>query len=590
MTSPISNQPILERSNSRTPFRSAHYLLYYIGTRIIRYNKRTLRHTRKAFMRFYWFSKLKLSDTLDLQHTPLGIRFQRTFVAPFSQTADNLHRYIEYRRDPEYAVMEHGQVTVKPPMTKLFPVFEPLRDFAWRGFHYLLPLAGIAVLATAMIYFADMDYALKVTYNDEYVGYIQDENDFELAEKKVLERTIASDASAPSSFSPIYSFEMIHPEQITPPDLLVNNLVQASGNEIQEATGVYVDGNFVGAVENGEDLLLDLKNMKDIERSNAEENAKVSFVQDLKLQKGLFPITSLVSLDSLDQKFNSEVSGAIIYTVKKGDSPYTIANDFNVPMQTIYNLNPEATASMLVGTELTIAKPMPFLQKKVVKTITEQTEIPFEIEIQEDKNKNTDYKETIQNGRVGINKIVSEVTFIGGAEAERNIISESTIMQPVAEKVVIGTLKASNYSFSSSSAVPAPSGKVDTSASGGTNVGGYIWPVSTANVICPIWGYSGHTGTDIGAPAGTPIWAAKAGTVSYSGWSRGYGYNVLITHSDGTKTRYAHCSALGVSAGQTVLQGQAIANVGRTGNATCNHCHFEIISNGKYIDARNAIG
>ena len=123
-----------------------------------------------------------------------------------------------------------------------------------------------------------------------------------------------------------------------------------------------------------------------------------------------------------------------------------------------------------------------------------------------------------------------------------------------------------------------------------TNPGGYIWPVNGGYISCPIWGYSGHTGTDIAAPAGTTIWASKGGTVAYAGWSNGYGYNVLINHGDGTKTRYAHCSSLAVYTGQQVSQGQVVGYVGQTGWASGNHCHFEIISNGTFLDARNYIG
>lgn len=590
MVNPISDQAVLERSHRQSPFHALYFILYYVGMRVIRYKNRTLRKFRKSILHGYWFLKLKVSDLIDFRHTPLGKRLQRVFIAPFQETADNLRRYKEYWADPEYAVLEYGQVTFKPPMTRLLPCFAPVGNFIWRGFHYLLPAAGAVALAFTMNYYSKMDYALKIEYNGEYVGYIKDEVDFENAEQQVLERMIASDASAPENFSPIYTFERIYPDQLTPPELLVNNLVQASGGEIQEATGIYVDGSFLGAVEDGDSLLLELKQRKDEDRARAEENAAVNFVQDLKLQKGLFPVSSLVTMDFLEQKFDSEVSGAVTYTVQEGDSPYSISTKFDVPIQVIYDLNPGTENALMVGDELTIAQPMPFLQKKVVKTITEQIEIPFGTKIEEDKNKNTDFKEVLVEGQPGITQIISEVTYIGGRETERTVMSERTIREPVQEKVLVGTLKAASYNFNTTSGVPAQSGKVDTSSNGGKNVGGYIWPVGTQRVICPIWGYSGHTGTDIGAPSGTPIWAAKDGTVTYSGWSRGYGYNVVIAHADGTKTRYAHCSALGVTQGQTVTQGETIASVGRTGNATCDHCHFEIISNGSFVDARSAIG
>jgi len=124
----------------------------------------------------------------------------------------------------------------------------------------------------------------------------------------------------------------------------------------------------------------------------------------------------------------------------------------------------------------------------------------------------------------------------------------------------------------------------------GGSVGGFIWPVDGGYISCPIWGYYNHTGTDIACKAGTAIRASADGVVIASGYVRGYGYRVLIDHGNGIQTLYGHNSALYVSAGQQVQQGQLIAGAGRTGNATGNHCHFEVIINGQFKDARQYIG
>lgn len=90
-------------------------------------------------------------------------------------------------------------------------------------------------------------------------------------------------------------------------------------------------------------------------------------------------------------------------------------------------------------------------------------------------------------------------------------------------------------------------------------------------------GYHGHNAVDFGAPHGTPIRAAAAGTVVLSkhGWNGGYGNYVIITHPNGTKTLYAHNSENIVSVGQSVVQGQVIGYVGVTGRTTGPHLHFE---------------
>ena len=107
---------------------------------------------------------------------------------------------------------------------------------------------------------------------------------------------------------------------------------------------------------------------------------------------------------------------------------------------------------------------------------------------------------------------------------------------------------------------------------------GYIWPargVFTSGFGMR-WGRM-HKGIDIAGPIGTPIMAAATGTVTFAGWnSGGYGNLVEIEHPDGSLTRYAHNHRILVSAGQSVIQGQLIAEMGSTGNSTGPHLHFEI--------------
>lgn len=83
----------------------------------------------------------------------------------------------------------------------------------------------------------------------------------------------------------------------------------------------------------------------------------------------------------------------------------------------------------------------------------------------------------------------------------------------------------------------------------------------------------------------TYILAAADGVVVTATWHNSYGYYVKIKHDDTYSTLYAHCSALHVSVGQSVKQGQVIADCGSTGYSTGPHCHFEVIQNGVRVDA-----
>lgn len=85
-----------------------------------------------------------------------------------------------------------------------------------------------------------------------------------------------------------------------------------------------------------------------------------------------------------------------------------------------------------------------------------------------------------------------------------------------------------------------------------------------------------HSGIDIAAPNGTPVKAAAAGEVLFDGWLRGYGQVVILDHGQNYTTVYAHLSSTSVEEGKTVKAGAVIGRVGKTGNATGYHLHFEV--------------
>lgn len=93
-----------------------------------------------------------------------------------------------------------------------------------------------------------------------------------------------------------------------------------------------------------------------------------------------------------------------------------------------------------------------------------------------------------------------------------------------------------------------------------------------------------HEGVDIKAPYGTEIVASADGIVKFSGTMRGYGKTIIIDHGNGYETLYAHNSVNLVQKGQRVRLGERIALVGKTGNASTPHLHFEIIHKGKKED------
>ena len=120
--------------------------------------------------------------------------------------------------------------------------------------------------------------------------------------------------------------------------------------------------------------------------------------------------------------------------------------------------------------------------------------------------------------------------------------------------------------------------------------GGWVFPANgpITSGFGRRWGRM-HKGIDIGAPTGTPIYAAASGVVSFSGRMSGYGNIVLIDHGGGIVSAYAHQSRIGVQVGQHVTAGQVIGAVGSTGNSTGPHLHFEVRVQGAARNPRDYV-
>jgi murein DD-endopeptidase MepM/ murein hydrolase activator NlpD len=130
------------------------------------------------------------------------------------------------------------------------------------------------------------------------------------------------------------------------------------------------------------------------------------------------------------------------------------------------------------------------------------------------------------------------------------------------------------------------------------SITGFIWPCPSYTRISSYFGprpqptagaSTNHKGVDLAAPYGSAILASAAGVVTTSTYSKSAGNYIVVAHGNGMSTVYMHCSALLVSVGETVEQGEKIAKVGSTGYSTGNHLHFGVIKNGSYVNPLNYI-
>jgi murein DD-endopeptidase MepM/ murein hydrolase activator NlpD len=169
-----------------------------------------------------------------------------------------------------------------------------------------------------------------------------------------------------------------------------------------------------------------------------------------------------------------------------------------------------------------------------------------------------------------------EVLHIPGAEKAAAHIEAADAPEPVS------TGKTSFVSSERKSTKPAQVGKSN---------GPFSWPLR--GVLYARFGRKGkepHDGIDLAAPAGSPVKTAAPGVTLFAGEQKGYGFIVIVEHTGGLVTLYAHNRDLRVKTGQRVREGQVVATVGDSGKTSGPHLHFEVRRDGVPVDPLDYLG
>lgn len=328
--------------------------------------------------------------------------------------------------------------------------------------------------------------------------------------------------------------------------------------EVMKSYVLTVDGVSIGAADDKAalDELLDTVAAPYL----TENTVEYGFVEDVAIQSEYISSDTNMDLDSMYAALTANTTGETTYTVVKGDTYSEIAAANDMSLSDLMALNPQADIDrLMIGDVLNVKEIIPYLSVYTVDHVTYHQAIACPVEYVDDASMYIGDTKVITQGVEGTAQVDANVTYVNGYESERTILSSQTLTEPTTTVIAQGTTERPK------------------TASTGT----YIWPVSgrvtSSFGYRSIFGsYSYHSGLDIACSYGTAIKAADGGKVTYSGWMSGYGYLVIITHDNGTKTYYGHNSSLVVSVGERVYQGQTIAKAGSTGRSTGVHCHFEV--------------
>ncbi len=432
-------------------------------------------------------------------------------------------------------------------------------------FNHLAPIMAVAMLFYSVNYYTDRTWALSVEYAGQIIGYVETESDYYEAKKLVTERIINEEYKEPDSANVTFTMQSIKTETISDSFELSDQIIRASENDIAEASGLYVDNKFLGAVTDHNMLLKTMDEMLE-PYEEMHPDAKIGFANNIELIEGLYPVSSIVDYTQVADVITSEAMGESTYVVVSGDSPWAIASKTSTPLSQLLSLNPTIETRLIPGDEIVVEAAQPYLDIKVATVETYVEQIPYETTNVNDSSMIRGQTSISTSGIPGEQEIVAEVTYLNGNPIETNIISTVVLSEPVTQVVKVGTNTLN--SISSTGSV-------------------FVWPTS-GTITVGWYGYPGHTAIDIASGYGTPIYAASSGTVSkvVNGYT-GYGRYLMIDHGGGAQTLYAHNNSIIVSPGEYVHQGQIIAYMGSSGNSSGPHCHFEVRINGTFVNPMN---
>lgn len=453
-----------------------------------------------------------------------------------------------------------------------------------------LPVLALVLLWMTVSQYGNRTLALEVKYNDSVIGYVESEAVYHEAQEQAAERLATAakvDASNGMTESASYAIKSVKLTDITDATVLCDEIIERSNRKVTNACGIYIDGDFLCAVKNETDATT----VFDAILSNYQTddaNAVVGFVETISYVQGLYPDSTETIWDAqkLSEKLNSKKSAAEYYSVQAGDTVSGIAQRFGLTTAQLFAQNAGLTETIKVGQQLLLSREVSYIQVQVTKTEVRTVSVPYKTIREETASLYSGTRRTKTKGVAGEEQVTELVTYVDGVRTSAKEVSRVTTRQAVDEVIQVGTKRASSYSYT---------GSYSTTSYGGR----FIWPAVGANSISSRYGYrsSGfHGGIDIVKPGGRStgalVVAAGSGTVVTAGYHSSYGYHVIINHGNGLSTLYAHMirGSLKVSAGQRVSSGQALGNIGSTGNVTGPHLHFEVRVNGNRVNPLPYLG
>lgn len=433
-------------------------------------------------------------------------------------------------------------------------------------FRYAVPVTCCMILWAAVSRGLNQEYGVSVTVNGHALGMVSAESDYLEAAEIVRKRLSYTGGEVSVPLKHALQLERCEANtQWLSPDALADQILQNADISLFNGWGVYVNDEFVGAVDDTHPIKAALtRELSYFSDRFGGELDDVFFADSVTYQRGSYLTDSQVPAQELANRLTAAEHTVRTYTAGSGETVFSVANRFSVSVDEIRRLNPDAPDVLPAGKKLTVPVVKRRLPIVSTKTVEETAFLDYETKIVETTELRQGTEEVLRRGVKGEKQQTVQIIYTNGEETGRKVLKSRLKKRPVDKEIGIGTFTAMPYSY-------------DTVIDGN---GRFAWPVDGGKITSLFGGERDHGGLDIGAAEYSEIYAGDGGTVELATWDDSYGYFVLIDHGKGWETLYAHCVELIAQPGQKVRRGQPIALIGTTGDSTGPHLHFEVRLNG----------
>lgn len=452
----------------------------------------------------------------------------------------------------------------------------------------VIPIIAVAVLFSFATAFRSLTFALEVFVDGDSVGVVRDENVYKEAEKQAKQRFVSM-GSEMNATIPEYSVALTTVNRLDDTETVCNNIIAAVSENTVNACGIYVNGEFVGAV-GSEDTFIRIRDR--VFKEFAEkfgftaDDCRIEFADEVTTVSGVYPDNEkIMSADGLYKYLSQNKTDGIEHTVAENEKIADILAKYSISEKELLENNRELDVDNIPeGSVLLIKKAEKNMSIKVTRTYMQIENIPFETISQYDNNLYVGTTMTVVPGMNGQDIVSYTDTYIDGIKTDtsREILRYNA-HKPVNQLIKIGTM-----------GIPVDNNGIAVSPRLTKDQGGtFVWPAPD-NCFWLSQGYNpynSHYGLDIvssddGSCRGRRIVAVADGVVVMATYHWSWGYYIRVDHGSGVVTGYAHAleGSFRVKVGDFVRAGQHLSSIGTTGNSTGYHLHFEVWLDGVRVN------